>query len=435
MTEIDVTIHYGWLDLYSESSNSTWSKLSIKKQWKRRFIVLNHSASNEDEIYLLAFEKEERWRSTQAKKRVLLYPRYKVSKLNDFKGRDKVLQVDNEQDKWYFSADKSKVINLWACQIQMQTKLSRAISGRIFSVVGVTNKDMQSIGAAQQRCLLHFTKWGITLALQDSRAILAMWPIKTIRNYEDSGHSEFTIEAGRKAPMGEGLYQFQTNAGQDRDMFNVIDSFVAAILDEKACITGGRKNVRDDEILLIYDQLHKAATGFDIEQRPRVNDSVDTSGYAHIGQNMISSSTATSINKIAIHKPPDYNHLYGGENTDYNRVQLDEKKQSISSFGSDNSPRGASFSDERNYAKLGGRHQSWGGGSAKGEYDHIHTDTNLSERKLNSTYDQIDRTGSSFKVSCFILSFDKYIAHSRFKDSRKIFVVSLYMLLKFVVFF
>ena len=46
-----------------------------------------------------------------------------------------------------------------------------------------------------------------------------MWPLTTIRNYEcqpmNNLESVVSIEAGRKAPMGEGQYTFVTASGQD----------------------------------------------------------------------------------------------------------------------------------------------------------------------------------------------------------------------------
>ena len=435
MSEEDKTIHHGWLELYTESSSGAWSKLSGKRQWKRKFIVLNQSASNEEECYLLTFDKEELWRVATPKKRLSLYPRYKISKLSDFKGREKVLEINNESNQWYVTSSKSKIVNLWALQIQMQTKLSRAISGRIFSVVGIDNKDMQSIGAASQNCLLHFTKWGITLALQKSRAILAMWPLKTIRNYEDSGHSEFTIEAGRRAPMGEGLYRFQTNVGIDREMFNVVDAFVAALLDEKACIEGGRKPTTDDEILRTYDQLYKTAIGENhAKQRPRPlnKDMMDAPGYSHIGTGVNSSGRAAAttkgdISNVSYIRPPDYNHLYN-DGVDFTRVDIDEKKYSLSSSGGEpSSPRGLSFSDNQTYDKLGGalgnRHPSWGAASSvgKGEYAHINSDTIGRRRKVEDAYDQVDRSGVSFKVENLFLSFLlKLINYESTKSTKKI---------------
>lgn len=412
MSEEDKTIHCGWLEFYTESSSGAWSKLSGKRQWKRKFVVLNQSASNEEECYLLTFDKEELWRVSTPKKRLALYPRYKVSKLSDFKGRERVLEINNESNQWYLTSSKNRMVNLWALQIQMQTKLSRAISGRIFSVVGIDSKDMQSIGAANQNCLLHFTKWGITLALQRSRAILAMWPLKTIRNYEDSGHSEFTIEAGRRAPMGEGFYRFQTNVGKDREMFNVVDAFVAALLDEKACIAGGRKQTTDDEILRTYDQLYRTAIGENhAEHRPRpINKDMIMvpPSYSHIGNAMTHNSGAASATKgdisVSFIRPPDYNNIYK-DGVDSSRVELDdeEKKHSLSSSGG--SPRGlSSYGDDQNYDKLGAalgnRHSSWSAASTvgKGEYDHINSGTIGKNSKLDDTYDQVDRSGTSFKV-------------------------------------
>lgn len=397
-------IHYGWLDVMSESSASAWSKLSGKKPWKKRFIVLRQAADNPDEIQLAAYDKDDHWKVVEAKKSLMLFPRYRIAKLCNYKGKENCLEVDNEKEQWHFASDKLKNLDLWASQIQMQTKLSRAISGRIFSVSGAVQKDMQRIGAAQQRCLLHFTKWGITLALQDSRSILAMWPLKTIRNYEESGQCEFTIEAGRRAPMGEGLYKFYTNMGQDRDMFNVIDAFVNALLNEQA-YTSGKNQTTDEEILKTYEQLHKAAIGFYAsEPRPRVNDSVDTSGYSHIGD-MMQKKILRDSTSLSIHKPPDYHHLYGAD-VDFTRVQLDDEKKFSpnNSLKKIESPRGFSFSEDRdgggNYDKLGGRNQSWGAtASPPGEYDRIHH-RRENHPSQDSVYDKIDRSehGASFKV-------------------------------------
>ena len=256
---------------------------------------------------------------------------------------------------------------------------------------------MQNIGAAQQRCLLHFTKWGITLALQDSRAILAMWPIKTIRNYETTNQCEFTIEAGRKSPMGEGVYNFYTNVGQDREMFAVIDNFVAAILDEKATYpTSDKAAARQDDALQTYDQLHKSAIGYDANKRTTGREEVDTAGYSHIGTGQMTTSSTPAkiqrdISKFSIHRPPAYDHIHD-DDVDFNRVDIDEKKHSISSYDSTESPRGLSFSDQ-SYDKLGGRNQSWGAASS-GEYDHIHQ---RKYKEAAGSYDQIN----SMRVSLF----------------------------------
>ena len=378
-------IHQGWLELSTDTSLSkSWMKLPIKKSWKRKYFVLYHLVEDIDKIYLDCYEKEENWPRENPKKTLNMYPRYKIAKLASFKGKENVLEVDNEVEQWHLVTDKVKIMDLWAVQIQMQTKLSRVISGRIFCVSGAVNKQMQKIGAAQQRCLLHFTKWGITLALQDSRAILAMWPLKTIRNYENFGNSQFSIEAGRRAPMGDGKYVFNTNIGQDEEMFNVLDLFIAAVLNEKAELNPNKKNqpVTDEEILKSYDQLHRSVTATKIEPRGKRND-IDTVGYAHIGN--ASGGNSLLHDPISMYKPPDYNHLYGEK--DFNQVDIERKISSCGSSKSDDTSRCYSFNtNDSNYDKLD-RSESWGEQTG---YDHIHKKVDTRARGQNS-YHRLDR--------------------------------------------
>ena len=129
--------------------------------------------------------------------------------------------------------------------------------------MAASTKAMQRIGARDQRCLLSFTKWGLTLALQNSRAVLAMWPLDTIRNYECTGSGQFCVEAGRRSPMGEGKFQFFTSEGEDDIMFNVVDVFVNARLNERANMNPKRKNneITDEEVLAAYDRLHSVVLG------------------------------------------------------------------------------------------------------------------------------------------------------------------------------
>lgn len=314
-------IYHGWIEFATEIPNSkSWIKMSSKKGWKRKFIVLSKLIEDEDKIYLSAYEKEDNWKNTEAKKTLSLYPRYKIAKRNDIKGKDNVLEVSNEEEKWYLANDKSKIIDLWANQIQMQTKLSRVISGRIFMVSGTVSKPMQRIGASQQRCLLHITKWGLTLALQDSRSILALWPLTTIRNYEYSGQCQFTIETGRRSPMGEGVYMFNTNIGQDEEIFKVIDAFVSASINERNLVNSNRTGpVSDEEILKNYDELHLTATGMAtssfikppnynrLERRSTPPPPREHGALALPPRNP---NPSPFSREPSLHKPPEYNHLF-----------------------------------------------------------------------------------------------------------------------------
>ena len=56
--------------------------------------------------------------------------------------------------------------------------------------------------------------------------MLAQWPLKSIRCYESSGGGQLSIEAGRVAPMGDGLYIFQTRPGDANGIYDLLDQYV-----------------------------------------------------------------------------------------------------------------------------------------------------------------------------------------------------------------
>lgn len=76
----------------------------------------------------------------------------------------------------------------------------------------------------QQKTLIQFPS-------QRSRCLLAQWPLKSIRYYEASGAGQFTIEAGRVAPMGEGVFAFQTLLGDDGVAYDKVDNYIVNTLD------------------------------------------------------------------------------------------------------------------------------------------------------------------------------------------------------------
>ena len=80
------------------------------------------------------------------------------------------------------------------------------------------------IGASGE-CTMQMSKAGIKLALHPSGSLVAEWPLQCLRRYAcDVG--KFHFEAGRKAPLGEGLYVFQTPDGDS--MFEVLDYLIKA---------------------------------------------------------------------------------------------------------------------------------------------------------------------------------------------------------------
>ena len=66
----------------------------------------------------------------------------------------------------------------------------------------------------------------VVVFFQSNRAVLAQWPMKSIRCYESSGNGQLSLEAGRVAPMGDGLYIFQLKPGDDNVIYDLIDQYV-----------------------------------------------------------------------------------------------------------------------------------------------------------------------------------------------------------------
>jgi len=291
-------IHQGWLEL-SASKSKNWLKKSVSKPWKKKFFVLRRDEDNTDRVFLLAYDKEENAAKQKPKKILEMFPKYQVAKTNELKGKEFTFQVSNETESWFLAAKNQKVLDLWVIQIQMQTKLSRSISGLVFNVKAANTKPLQRIGAKDQACLLHFTRWGLTLALQESRSVLALWPLNTIRNYECTGFQQFIFEAGRRSPMGEGKYAFFTYEGDDQAMFNVIDIFVSARLEAKEDLAPSRQVVTDDDILQSYDKLHSCVLG-----SPPRDAHDDVAGYPKFSKH-----GQTQPMLVKMENPPSYDHL------------------------------------------------------------------------------------------------------------------------------
>ena len=114
----------------SATKSKNWLKKNITKPWKKKFFVLRRDEENTDRILLLAYDKEENAAKQKPKRILELFPKYQVAKTNELKGREFTFQVSTDTESWFLAAKNQKVLDLWVIQIQMQTKLSRAISGQ-----------------------------------------------------------------------------------------------------------------------------------------------------------------------------------------------------------------------------------------------------------------------------------------------------------------
>lgn len=110
--------------------------------------------------------------------------------------------------------------------LQIQSRLKDQIREDYISVQPENSEAQRRIGAKGANSVIHVSPYGITLALQSNRAVLAQWPLKSIRCYESSGTCQLSIEAGRVAPMGDGLYIFQTRPGDANGIYDLLDQYV-----------------------------------------------------------------------------------------------------------------------------------------------------------------------------------------------------------------
>ena len=58
-----------------------------------------------------------------------LYPKYKVYKRTEYKGKQHVFEVITDSETYILAADSEAVMDLWAIQLQMQTRLNPRVAG------------------------------------------------------------------------------------------------------------------------------------------------------------------------------------------------------------------------------------------------------------------------------------------------------------------
>lgn len=252
-------IFEGWLEKPTEDTetrNKGWLKKSFTKKWKKGYYVLRkYCAGNQP--FIQWFDKEDGWRRQMPRGTLELFPRYKVFKRAEQKAKQYVFEISTDAESMILAAESETILDLWVIQLQMQTLMNPRIAGEVFRVKGSGSRQMQRIGARDQQCLLHISRWGLTLALERTRAVLAQWPLTTIRSYEALDANEFILEAGRASPMGEGKFIFFTHNGDDNKIFDVIDNFASARLrrNQGSHTPGASSELTQDDIDRAYDQL------------------------------------------------------------------------------------------------------------------------------------------------------------------------------------
>ncbi|KAH9508897.1 hypothetical protein Btru_050404 [Bulinus truncatus] len=201
---------------------------------------------------------------------VELWPSYKVEKLKNARGRTFVCEITSPDHHIFLSLNEEKEIDILVFLFQVQIRLKSNIRDDLITVLPDDSECLRKIGAVDCKCVLHASPWGLTLALEKTRALLAQWPLKSIRYYEVPAPGHFNIEAGRVAPMGEGLFQFKTQTGDEDFMYDLLDSYILNTLDRVKPTQKGTPEEIEDYIRE-HECLHSLTTiGVCSRQEPEI---------------------------------------------------------------------------------------------------------------------------------------------------------------------
>ena len=74
------------------------------------------------------------------------------------------------------------------------------------------------------------------IPLQRTKSLLAQWPLTCIRMFECSENGDFSIDAGRSAPMGEAQYIFKTAQGEDGQMYDLLDEYSTKLVEKQVIL-------------------------------------------------------------------------------------------------------------------------------------------------------------------------------------------------------
>ncbi|KAK3087975.1 hypothetical protein FSP39_013001 [Pinctada imbricata] len=213
--------------LYKLSGNKGKSLWNKNNPWKQRYFVLKRVGNKPVLEY---HNKKPKNKNAVPKDLVTLWPSYRLEKVTNTRHRAYVFELTTPEKYLCLSADEQRHMDMFVFVIQAQTQLKEQIKDDMIMVQPENSEAQRRIGAKGANCILHASPWGVTLALQSSRSILAQWPMKSVRYFEASGKGQFMLEAGRVAPMGDGMYVFHTQKGKDNSIYDIMDQNIVNAL-------------------------------------------------------------------------------------------------------------------------------------------------------------------------------------------------------------
>ncbi|XP_031558385.1 uncharacterized protein LOC116294854 [Actinia tenebrosa] len=184
-----------------------------KKDWKRRYFVFKYFPASSTRC--LEYYKDKSWRKQDPKGVLTLHPGYEVVKVHDSK-RKYVFDVKTVEHVFRLSANNEDELNKWILTLERENIVKSFIVEPVPS--GVMNRT-----GATEKCHLHITDTEVRLiSAQDGNQFVA-WPFTCLRRYMSS-RGKFSLEAGRRAPTGEGNFVFITP--QHDEIYKLLDNVI-----------------------------------------------------------------------------------------------------------------------------------------------------------------------------------------------------------------
>ncbi|XP_064616938.1 uncharacterized protein LOC135480937 [Liolophura sinensis] len=245
-------------------------KFGGSNSWQPKYFLLRKQGNIP---YLEYHNKKPKNKNAIPRGKIPLRPSFRVEKSMNAKNRAYVFEVITPARHLCLSADEQKIMDLFVFYLQSQVRLSGDVIDDYFIVEPENSEAHRRIGSRGTCCIFHIAPWGIdpgsttseakapppVASWPNSRAVLAQWPLKCIRCYESNSNGQFILEAGRIAPMGDGVYVFNTRPGEDNAMYDLLDKYVLAAT---AALKGRHPNNQEQfhDLQLERDRLNALTT-------------------------------------------------------------------------------------------------------------------------------------------------------------------------------
>ncbi|XP_068727052.1 uncharacterized protein [Montipora capricornis] len=186
-----------------------------KKDWKRRYLVFKHIlASNIRSLEFYA-SGTKNWKKAEPKGVLALYPGYEVLKVQEAK-KQFVFEIKAVDHTYRLAAHSEDELNQWVLVLERESIVDS------FLVEPETNEQLAKVGASDS-CHLHIANNELRLLCAKDGRLLVAWPLTCLRRYMSS-RGKFIVEAGRRAPTGEGKFTFLSP--QHDQIYKVLDNIV-----------------------------------------------------------------------------------------------------------------------------------------------------------------------------------------------------------------